>query len=224
MERIWITIPSGERHERAAETFKRWKDAGLSLAVYAWDELTREAAMVLADMVWGAERKSFAILQNFLVRNLPGEWDAVICGADDLWPNEGTELLPQVVEAAQGKVIWVRDGLFDQQPTHPIVTRKWYEKHNGYVFDEAYRHNFVDTDLAVRCCHDNELVKCFDIGFDHRHYMKTNAAQDGIYKAGMKTWDKDQEWFNAKWPDVDLAKMLWCVPKLELKNGCLATA
>jgi len=125
------------------------------------------------------------------------DWDAIICGADDLYPDFGMDLIEKVCQQNPDKVIWVKDGLFNQQPTHPIITKGWYEK-NGYIFDEQFRHNFCDTDLYARTVKTGEVVKCFEIGFDHRHPIKTGRKPDEIYKLGNASYADDMKKFYKK--------------------------
>jgi hypothetical protein len=214
MSQVWVTIPTGQRGDRARETVVNWKRAGFKVAAYVWDDQTYDAVNLLVDKIWRGERASFAKLQNFMAANLEG-WDGLICAADDLWPKYGTELIGDLVRDNQGKVIWANDGLFNMQPTHPIITRAWYDKHNGRIFSEVFEHNFCDTDLAVRTANAGELVRCEDVSFDHRHHFKTRQ-KDAVYALGQKSFKRDAQWFATMHGDIDLNKLLWSVPKIHV--------
>jgi hypothetical protein len=191
-----IAIPTGDRTEKALETVQKWHHTGLvDIVAYAWDQATADALYPLCKKLFTGYRKPFSALQNFMAANT--RWKAFICGADDLWPSEGTEIIRYAAKEVDGKILWVRDGLFDQQPTHPIITRGWYKKH-GQIFDEAFLHNFCDTDLFIRASREVEVVKCWQIGFDHRHWIKTKEKQDSIYHAGSRHWDHDKLEFKVK--------------------------
>jgi len=105
-----------------------------------------------------------------------------------------------MVDLYQGRIIWAKDGLFNKQPTHPIVTRQWYEK-EGQIFDERFKHNFCDTDLFTRASQNGDVVKCFNISFDHRHPLKTGEDYDLVYRYGMETYKEDEKRFYEKYKD-----------------------
>ncbi len=203
--KIVLGIPSGNRVKKLLNVIEKWqKVCDFDIAVITWDGETTDALrdknVFCLDV--GFPIKSFAINHNELADFESPDWDVYICGADDLYPDEGVNKIAQVCEQNPGKVIWVRDGLFDALPTHPIITRGWYDKY-GYIFDEDFRHNFTDTDLYVRCLKTGELVKCFQIRFDHRHYMKTCEPMDEIYRIGSETFQDDRARFYSKHTNAD---------------------
>lgn len=218
---IWITIPTGQRSKQAGEVVKAWKDAGFKVFVYAWDGDTR-AACADADDISQGPMRPFPVLQNWMAKQvwrLEPDTDAVICGADDLWPVSTLEEIEDVVKANPVKLIWVKDGCFNQQPTHPIATKGWWENHNSQIFSPAYRHNFCDTDLAMRCLEDDSIVKCFYIdGFDHRHWYKTGKRQerDSVYRLGEQWFQSDQFIFDSRFPRVNIIGKLQSVPNSEV--------
>lgn len=195
-----LSIPSGNRVKKLLNVIEKWrKICYFEFHVITWDGLTvdvlRGTDVHVLDV--GSPMKSFAINQNENAEFIQ-DWDIFICGADDLYPSNNIHMIETVCKENPDKVIWVRDGLFDAQPTHPIITRGWYDKH-GYIFDEAYKHNFCDTDLFVRLLNAGEVVKCFGIGFDHRHPIK-GAKHDSIYRAGEKNFARDELQFKIKHP------------------------
>jgi len=197
-----LSIPSGNRVKKLLKCIEKWrKVCDFEIHVITWDSVTMEALRG-TDFVLYTHKpmQSFAKNQNELADITP-DWDIFICGADDLYPGNNIHLIEPVCRDNPDKVIWVKDGLYDAQPTHPIITRGWYEKH-GYIFDEGYKHNFCDTDLFVRLLNAGEVVKCFDIAFDHRHPLK-GAKYDSIYFAGEKNFEKDQMTFMLKHPFAD---------------------
>jgi len=201
MMKTILSIPSGNRVKNLLKCIEKWRRVcDFKIVVITWDEDTYEA------LKWTDVRcffddptmQSFAINHNEVAGEGSLDWDIFICGADDLFPSQGIHLIEPVCKENPDKVIWVKDGLFDAQPTHPIITRGWYDKH-GFIFDEAYKHNFCDTDLFVRLLNAGEVVKCFDIGFDHRHPIK-GAKYDSIYFAGEKSFKRDEMQFKIKHP------------------------
>lgn len=211
----YIAIPTGQRTEQAVEVVRAWQAQGVSVAVFTWDEETYSAfrrkrtaqerlkrqplrAMeATVDRLWLGDRASFGRLQNFMAATIP-DWDVLICGADDLWPDKGTELIAQAAQEVPGAVLWAGDGLFNEQPTHPIITRGWYDKY-GWIFDEGFYHNFVDTDLFLRASKNSEVVDCRSfIQFDHRHPAKTGDKKDSLYRYGDRMFPHDKAYFNMK--------------------------
>jgi hypothetical protein len=195
-----LAIPSGNRLERLVNTILKWrKVCDFEIAVYTWDEETQKNVSHIADELYFGEFKSFACNQNFLADAVK-DWDVFICGADDLYPGDGINHIEQVCSEYPEKVIWVRDGFLNQQPTHAIITRGWYEKY-GYIYDENFKHNFCDTDLMARTMTAHEIIKCFDIGFDHRHYMRMGKKRDEIYRIGERSYAEDERYFREKHKD-----------------------
>jgi len=195
--KIILAIPTGDRTERAVETAWKWYDTGaVKIVAYAWDDKTAKALKPFCKKIFRGFRKPFGVLQNYMAMAVK-KWDVFICGADDLWPEEGTELIGPAAREVDGNILWVKDGLFNAQPTHPIITRGWYDKH-GKIFDEGFMHNFCDTDLFVRASMAQEVVKCFDIAFDHQHWLKTKQPKDMIYDAGQRHWGHDKQYFQMK--------------------------
>ena len=214
---IWVLIPTGQRAKQAGEVVKAWKDAGFKVFVYAWDGDTKLECSIADDISMGPMR-AFPILQNWMAKQVfkqDEECSAVICGADDLWPISTKDEIEYVVSINLDKMIWVKDGCFNQQPTHPVITRGWFESHSQQIFSPAYRHNFCDTDLAMRCIEDNSIVKCFDVaGFDHRHWMKTNTknGRDEIYRLGERWFQSDQFIFESRFSQINIVGKLQSVP------------
>jgi hypothetical protein len=77
-----------------------------------------------------------------------------------------------------------------------------YEALDGDIFDENYKHNYVDTDLFMRMLAKNRVVKCFDITLDHRHPIKTRVEPDQIYEIGTQSFTEDSEYYYKKWQDA----------------------
>jgi len=179
--KIAIGIPTGRK--KAAKVISSWRNLGIETLVYSW------IGDFDADYLFTGEMKPFPVLQNFLAKQT--DWDGYICGADDLYPNDISEL-SAMIELYQGKVLWVQDGLFNSQPTHPVITRQWFDKY-GFIFDERFRHNFCDTDLFIRTSQAGEMVKCFNVSFDHRHPLKTGESLDEIYKIGQQAYKDDEK-------------------------------
>jgi len=197
--KIVLAIPTGNRVDKIRKVVEKWRKAcGFDIAIYTWDDETIKAVKDKVDYLFEGELQSFAKNQNLMARKIK-DWDVFICGADDLYPESGLWHIETVCEQNPDKVIWVKDGLFDQQPTHPVITKGWYDKH-GYIFDEQFCHNYCDTDLFVRTVRDGELVKCFQISFDHRHYLKTGKKPDEIYKLGASSFADDKKRFRSKYP------------------------
>lgn len=192
-----LAIPSGQRTVKLINCILAWrKVCGFEIAVYTWDEETEKNVSCITDHLFKGELASFAVNHNFMASAIK-EWDVYICGADDLYPGFGINHIERVCRDNPGKIVWAKDGFLNQQPTHAIITRQWYDNH-GYIFDEKFKHNFCDTDLFIRAATAGEVVKCFKIGFDHRHYLKTEKKKDEIYKLGESTYAEDKKYFEAK--------------------------
>ena len=210
---IVLSIPSGQRTETLIDVIYKWrKVCDFKIAIYAWDEKTEKDVSGLADYLWRGELASFAVNQNFVARNVEA-WDVFICGADDLYPGCNIGKIESVCRQCSDKILWVRDGFLDAQPTHAIITRGWYEKY-GCIFDEKFKHNFCDSDLFMRAMQANEIVKCFDIAFDHRHYLRTNHKKDDIYKLGEKSYGEDDRYFKSKYTKEQLSVNINDIPEI----------
>ena len=208
-----IAIPSGSRTKKLLSVIEAWKKTGFHIAVYTWDNETKGALLEprtiisplrrksLVDWLLTGERKSFGALQNYMARLIP-DWEVLICGADDLYP-ANVELIEAVAKEVPECVIWASDGLLNSQPTHPIITRGWYEKHGREIFDEAYKHNFVDTDLFLRSSLAGDVVDCRSlISFNHMHPMKTGDRKDSLYTYGDNTYHVDESYFHLKFQHI----------------------
>ena len=214
---ITIAIPTGQRTEQAVEVVRAWQKVGVRVVVFTWDPETRAALMrertweqrlkgklfttheATVGRLWLGDRASFGRLQNYMAENtLDLDWDVLICGADDLWPDRGTDLIGNAAQEVPDTILWAGDGLFNEQPTHPIITRGWYNKYRQ-IFDEGFRHNFVDTDLFLRASKRSEVVDCRSfIQFDHRHPTKTGKNKDALYRYGDRMFPHDKAYFDMK--------------------------
>jgi len=197
---IFIMIPTGDRPQKALAVAKAWDSVGISVIAYCWDDETYELLKPIALHLYRGERKSFAVLQNFMAKETNG-WKCMICGADDLYPSK-TKHLPRLAELYDGKILWVRDGLFNEGLTHAVITRKWYDNNNS-IFDERFEHAYCDIDLMVTTSRRNEVVKCFTIEFDHRHYLKTKEKPDKIYQIALDASPADLKRFRDKYKDTN---------------------
>lgn len=193
---IWIGIPTGQRTEQAIEVARQWKSKGINVIVYAWDEDTYNGMEGISDIRLSGFRESFAKLQNKMI-DLVGDFTAYICGADDLYPVGDYNRLEQVAKDYNGKIIHIRDGIHQDLPTHPVITKDWYNK-NKKVFDEGFYHNYCDTDLYHRVAKKGEIVRVNDMSFDHRHPIKTGKPSDAVYQLGAKHFQKDKMYFAMK--------------------------
>lgn len=215
--KIVIAIPTGNRVRNIIKVVEKIrKVCGFLIAIYTWDPETKAAINGKVDYLFEGPLQSFAKNQNMMAAMIP-DWDGFICGADDLYPDFGMDLIPEVCRMENGNIIWVKDGLFNKQATHPIITRGWYEKHNKKIFDENYHHNFCDTDLFLSACLAGEMIKCFNIGFDHRHPLKDGRKPDDIYRLGQSTYVQDGEYFESKFTAEERTRELE-TPEISLVN------
>lgn len=199
---IFLGIPTGNRAERALKTVIQWKQFDfIRLAVYCWDSKTYEKLKGNVDKIFFGERKPFGVLHNYISNNIDDRWDLYICGADDLWPGENTDLLKKITSKYNGYVLGVSDGIQEILPTHPIITKKWFINNNKSIFDEQFFHNYVDADLLVRTYNANEFLHNDQILFDHRHPNKTKEKKDKIFKIGHKKRKIDKKYMLKKHPD-----------------------
>ena len=197
---IWIGIPTGGRAAQAAETVAKWKAAGFKVAVYTWDEREK----IEADYRFTGLLNTFPILQNLLAGHvfMSRGFSVYICGADDLWPGNATpRLIHKAAQKSPWKVIWAKDGMANHVATHPIITRSWFERHDRKIFDEKFNHNYCDTDLTARCADSGELVKCFDIGFEHRHWLKNLRTKDSLDEWALDKVAADKAYYYSKHKD-----------------------
>lgn len=197
---IIYAIPSGNRVKNLSECISAWRKASdFKIAITTWDDETEKIMeTVKPDYFFRTEiMRSYGFNHNNMAKDIE-DWEVYICGADDLFPEEGIEYIQEVASKFPDKLIWVRDGLFNAQMTHPIITKGWYRKH-GRIFEESYRHNFVDTDLFIRAGTCGEIVRCFQIGFDHRHFLKTNKEPDEIYMIGNNSYSSDEKMFRKRY-------------------------
>lgn len=193
-----IGIPTGYRPHKAADCVRAWKDAGVAVWVYTWDTATRQQVAPLADRVLTGPYTSFAVNHNRLAAS--GDWTMYICGADDLFPLNGINRLADWAENHPGKVFWVDDTLFNALPTHPVLTRAWYDRYQS-IFDERFSHNWVDNDFKLRTEQQQELIRIpgSAVAFDHRHPLKTGEPFDPVYRRGVRTFSDDKHRFFEKW-------------------------
>lgn len=200
-----ITIPTGNRTGKAFNTVRKWKQRGISVVAYVWDTKTFGLLKNRCYRIYQGERKLFSILQNLLIKSLADvDWKGIICGADDLWPGEGVELLEKVCIENDGKVLWVFDGLNKSVNTHPVITRGWYDKYK-VVFDKQFHHNCCDNDLMIRNCLKNELIKIEGITFDHQHPLHTPLAKrDSIYRLGYSFLNQDRKYLDDKYKNTNV--------------------
>lgn len=209
--KIVIGIPTGQRAKQAVEVIQAWQKRDIEVCVLTWET---ETALAVGNechptyLIKEKERYSFGINQNLMMKNTP-DWDVWICGADDLWPGLQEDLkerIELIAGESRDSLIWVKDGCCNEQPTHAIITRNMYNGLRGEIFDEKYKHNYVDTDLFMRMLAKNRVVKCFDIGFDHRHPIRTMAKLDKIYEIGGQSFSEDAEYYHTKWKDAFINK------------------
>lgn len=196
-----ITIPTGDRTESALAVAKAWKALGFKVCAYAWDDETYNALFGIADKLLNGCRKPFAMLQNFMIDEIILDSEAVICGADDLYPGVNCEKIPGYVEKNQGKALHIFDGVNPVQPTHPVLTRKFIEN-NSPVFDERFVHNFCDTDLYKR--HKKDFVKINDVFFDHRHWINSQREKDNIDEIANASFELDRTYYLQKHGNLTL--------------------
>jgi hypothetical protein len=189
--RIVVGIPSGQREARLLEACKAWQARGFDLCVLTWDTETavRMAEIAPKHLIHVPQRRSFAVNQNRMMRDCKG-WDLWICGADDLFPGIRVEKLAEVAPEYDGKLLWCFDGFNPHIMTHPVVTRGYFEKVSGRVFDERYTHNFCDTHLMMTAAAD--IIKLAGIQFDHRWH---SDGIDDIYRIGNESFAADREKF-----------------------------
>ena len=192
--RIVVGIPSGNRATQLLEVCKAWQSRGMDLCVLTWDEETVKRVFPLHEnhavpILFDETRRSFAVNQNCMMRDCKG-WDLWICGADDLFPGLRVEKLAEVAGRFDGKLLWCFDGMNPALMTHPVVTRGYWEKVGGKVFDERYTHNFCDTHLMMRAAAD--IVKLVGIQFDHRWRA---GGIDEIYRIGNESFAADRAKF-----------------------------
>ena len=197
---MYLCIPSGQRPEKLEATLKAWKRySRIHVVGYAWDELSAEVFKRHGATVFEGERKSFAILQNYLARQLPLDWHIMICGADDLRPGIGITRIRKLFKHANGNVLWVFDGINASINTHPIITVGWWLRNNRTIFDEQFQHNYCDSDLMTRTIQSNRLIKVEGTGMIHDHPLSVPLKdRDVVYQLGYASHRTDKKLFRMK--------------------------
>ncbi len=197
---VWVLIPTGDRPETAIDAIKAWsllKEHDIKIAVYTWDQATFDKAKEYADWIEFGERKSFAKLQNYMAGSIGDDWVGIVCAADDLFPFANCQHLQFCCDKHNGKLLFIFDMINNEQPCHPVITKKWYDDNlPSKIFDEGFSHCFCDTDLFIR--HIGSFVKIKDIAFDHRHWAGGKRKKDIGDKLAASTWTEDHAYFNMK--------------------------
>ena len=189
---MYVMIPSGQRAPLLQKTIEAWNRKGIQVVCYTWDRASWAISKRLSRKTFFGQRKSFAILHNFMIQTLPKDWTGVICGSDDLHPSRSRKYnrLSTLCEKHDGKILWVFDGINNKLNTHPIITRGWYKK-NLVVFNECFSHHCCDSDLMLRARDD--IIRVDGIAFDHRHPLKTAIEdRDEVYQIGHSTLHQDR--------------------------------
>ena len=124
----------------------------------------------------------------------------MICGSDDLYPVDITQL-EDTYEKFPGKILWADDNIHKWCLTHPVITKQWYDSH-GRIFDERFAHSYCDKDLFVQASQRGEIVKCFNIVFNHRHFLVTGEPLDKINMIAEDAFDEDSLKFGLKYKDA----------------------
>lgn len=113
--------------------------------------------------------------------------DVLICGADDFFAHRGwhDELVDVCSGLGEEFVLQIstgshRDG---ELLTHPIVSRKTYERW-GYLFYPKYLSMYSDDDLTERARMEGILVDCRKkLSFLHRHPALVSGVEvDAAYR------------------------------------------
>ncbi len=109
----------------------------------------------------------------------------LIFGADDffpppLWDTQLLEAIPDVdsdfaVHVSTGSI---RDG---ELMTHPIISRKTYERW-GYGYFPEYESMYADDDLTLRAYQERIVIDARHIQFEHRHPVNGTAQDDQVYR------------------------------------------
>jgi hypothetical protein len=209
---IYVLIPTG-RVERTIKCVKAWKEAGFTPIVSTWLPEVYEATKDLCETVLSSDRSRHPHQINYLVDMVftkKEDAEAAISAADDLWPVSSYEEVLQAVRDNQGKILWTRDMLFDECNSHPVFTRDWW-KPGREVFDPQFHHNYTDLDFMMRNLLDGDLVKCFDLSFDHRHPIKC-GGEDWLNSEAMIWTLVDESYFKFKWDGQCVDNLLVNVP------------
>lgn len=197
---VFYALPTGDRPQKALAVVRAWKDVGITVVAYCWDDETYNLLKDVTPYLFRGERKSFPVLQNLMAKQVTG-WECMICGADDLYPHNLSQL-EDTYKKFPGKILWVDDNITKFNLTHPVVTRQWYDNHDE-IFDEQFTHCYCDRELYVQASRRGEIVKCFNIVFDHRHYLVTGEPLDKINKIAEAAREKDKERFYSKYKDTN---------------------
>jgi hypothetical protein len=214
---IYVLIPTG-RIERTKQCITVWKEKGFSVVMSTWLPEVAEAIGNMCEVILGTDRSTHPKQINYLTKlvfETKPDADAIISAADDLWPFSSYDDIAKAVAANQGKIIWVRDMLFDTGCTHPIITRGWFGAGRP-IFDEQFHHNYTDLDFMIQNAQDGELVKCFDLACDHRHPIKV-GRMDFLNLEAQK-WDMvDNSYFHFKRDGVNIDNLFASVKEYHLR-------
>jgi len=192
---IFIAISTGDRPQKALAVAEAWKAQNINVVAYCWDDETYDLLKEVTPYLFRGERKSFPILQNLMAKLVTG-WDCMICGSDDLYPKNVSQL-DDTYWRLPGKILWVNDNIHKRCITHPVITRQWYDDHKK-IFDERFFHSYCDYDLFILAGRRGEIVKCFNITFEHRHYLITGEPLDALNELVEATKEDDEAKYKAK--------------------------
>lgn len=113
--------------------------------------------------------------------------DLFVCISDDMECFEAWDTALMTATAnKENFLLKTDDGLQPTLVTLPIMDRKYYESF-GYVYNPAYAHMWVDTELTAVALMTGRYLKC-NLKFPHAHYTTDRSKYDEINRRNDATW------------------------------------
>jgi hypothetical protein len=124
---------------------------------------------------------------NTAAKNSTGQF--LITVADDCFPppHWDTELLKVIPDLNGEYAIEVKSGTSPADDEwmrcmiHSFITRKYYERIGGNLFDPRFEGMYADCWFTEVARHHGVVIDARHLTFQHRHWIGTNVPMDDIY-------------------------------------------
>lgn len=195
IEYLFAVTASDENAMATTAAFSRIvveHDAVGSTAVRNWNSLARVASgdllFVIADDLEPADENWDSLLEDLL-----GEWNPV----------------------AHSFALKINDNgnQFDTQLRHPIISRRYFEKHG--LWDASYRGMWVDRDLTLKAFWRSQILDGRSLRFTHRNPILDHGITPSLsFKHGNTgaEYAFGKSVFNRKWHPVFQSTRIKLIP------------
>lgn len=203
---ISLLHPTRQRPEKSLATCLKWlANAGTDMIeliisididdpyIDAYRENFNKLDSMAYDVVlFTASNKSAIEAINRAARESVGDIMIVVSDDTDCPENWAVDLL----KLMSGKVDWilkVDDGIQPWVITMPVMDRRYFNR-LGYIYHEAYQHQFCDTELT--CVADLTGRKVVTtMKFPHNHHSVTKSEPDEVSKKADATFEMGRQVF-----------------------------